>query len=224
MKPKLILKISVDFSMTAVLLLLMAYSLVGEEAHEWLGVGIVALCVLHHILNVSWSKTLFKGKYTPYRIAQTTVVVLVTLAMLGSMISGILLSRTVFTFIGNRPLQAVAQTAHLLCAYWGFAVLSLHLGLHWGNILNMAERLFKKKSAARKWTMRVVGWLVAGYGVYAFIKRNFAGYMFLQIHFVFFDLDEPLILYLLDYIAVMGAFVCAGHYLAKILKFKRSES
>ena len=87
----------------------------------------------------------------------------------------------------------------------------------------MAERLFKKKSAVRKWTTRVVGWFIAAYGIYAFIKRNFAGYMFLQIHFVFFDLDEPLILYLLDYLAVMGAFVCAGHYLAGILKFKRSE-
>lgn len=223
MKPKLILKISVDLSMTAVLLLLMAYSLVGEEAHEWLGVGIFALFVLHHILNVRWSKALFKGKYTPYRIAQTAIVALVTLSMLGSMISGILLSRTVFMFLGNRPLQAIARTAHLLCAYWGFAVLSLHLGLHWGNILNMAERLFKKKSAVRKWTTRVVGWFIAAYGIYAFIKRNFAGYMFLQIHFVFFDLDEPLILYLLDYLAVMGAFVCAGHYLAGILKFKRSE-
>lgn len=223
MNPKLILKISVDIGMTTVLLLLMAYSLVGEAAHEWLGVGIFALFVLHHILNVRWSKALFKGKYTPYRIAQTTVVVLVTLAMLGSMISGILLSRTVFAFLGSRPLQAIARTAHLLCAYWGFAVLSLHLGLHWNNILNMAERLFKKKSAVRKWTTRVVGWLVAAYGIYAFIKRNFAGYMFLQIHFVFFDLDEPLILYLLDYIAVMGAFVCAGHYLAGILKYKRSE-
>ena len=223
MKPKLILRISVDIGMTAVLLLLMAYSLVGDSAHEWLGVGIFALFVLHHILNVRWSKALFKGKYTPYRIAQTTVVVCVTLAMLGSMISGILLSRTVFAFLGSRPLQAIARTAHLLCAYWGFAVLSLHLGLHWGNILNMAERLFKKKSAARKWAMRVVGWLVAAYGIYAFIKRNFAGYMFLQIHFVFFDLDEPLILYLLDYLAVMGAFVCTGYYLAKILKLKRSE-
>ncbi len=112
------------------------------------------------------------------------------------MISGILLSRTVFAFLGNRPLQTAAQTAHLLCAYRGFAVLSLHLGLHRDNILNMAESLFKK---------------------------NFAGYMFLQIHFVFFNLDEPLILYLLDYLAVMGAFVCVGYYLARILKYKRSE-
>lgn len=218
MKPKLILKISVDAAMTAVLLLLMAYSLVGESAHEWLGVAIFVLFILHHILNVRWSKALFKGKYTPYRIAQTAAVALVMLAMLGSMISGMLLSRTVFAFIGDRPFQSQAQALHMLCAYWGFALLSLHLGLHWSNITNMAGRLFKKKSLPRKWAARIIGFLIAAYGIFAFIKRNLAGYMLLQIHFVFFDLDEPLILYLLDYIAIMGAFVCAGHYLAVILR------
>ncbi len=223
MKPKPILKISVDVIMTAVLLLLMAYSLVGESAHEWLGVGIFVLFILHHILNVRWSKSLFKGKYTPYRIAQTAAAALVMLAMIGSMISGVLLSRTVFAFIGSRPFQAQAQTLHMLCAYWGFALLSLHLGLHWSNITNMAGRFFKKSSAVRKWTIRIIGLLIAVYGIYAFIKRNFAGYMLLQIHFVFFDLDEPLILYLLDYIAVMGAFVCAGHYLALLLKKMRKN-
>ena len=107
---------------------------------------------------------------------------------------------------------------HLLCAYLGFVFLSLHLGLHWGNILNMAERLFKKRSAARKWVIRVIGWLIAAYAIYAFIKRNFAWYMFKQIHFVFFNLDEPMLLYLLDYIAIMGAFVCAGNNLTVILR------
>ncbi len=218
MKPKLILKIFVDTAMTAVLLLLMAYSLVGESAHEWLGVGIFVLFILHHILNIRWSKSLFKGKYTPYRIAQTAAVTLVMLAMVGSMISGVLLSRTVYAFLGDRPFQSQAQTLHMLCAYWGFALLSLHLGLHWGNITNMAGRLFKKHSSVRKWAVRIIGLLIASYGIFAFIKRNFAGYMLLQIHFVFFELDEPLILYLLDYIAIMGAFVCAGHYLAVILR------
>ncbi len=224
MKPKLILKISVDAAMTAVLLLLMAYSLVGESAHEWLGVGIFVLFIIHHILNVRWSKSLFKGKYTPYRIAQTAAVLLVLLAMLGSMISGVLLSRTVFEFLGGRPFQAQAQTLHMLCAYWGFALLSLHLGLHWSNITNMVGRLFKKRSSVRRWAIRIIGWLIAVYGIYAFIKRNFAGYMLLQIHFVFFDIDEPLILYLLDYIAIMGAFVFAGHYLGLLLKKIQKQS
>ena len=45
--------------------------------------------------------------------------------------------------------------------------------------------------------------LIAGCGVYAFIKRDFGHYMFLRYHFVFFDFEEPLALFLLDYAAIM---------------------
>ncbi len=225
MKTKLLLKIITDVMMTVVLLLLMAYSLVGEAAHEWLGVGIFVLFVLHHILNIKWSKAMFKGKYSPYRIAQTVAVALVLLTMCGSMISGVLLSRTVFTFLGDRAFLAQAQKLHMLCAYWGFVFLSLHLGLHWSSILNMAKRLFKKKSSVRSWAVRIFGWAVAAYGIYAFVERDFASYMFLKIHFVFFDFNEPLIFYLADYLAVMCAFVCLGYYMSLFLKktYKRAD-
>ena len=39
MKPKAIGRIFVDAGMSVLLLLLMAYELVGSAAHEWIGVG-----------------------------------------------------------------------------------------------------------------------------------------------------------------------------------------
>ena len=57
-----------------------------------------ALFVLHHILNLNWYKTLFKGKYSAVRILMTTINVLLFAAMVGMMISGIMLSREVFSF------------------------------------------------------------------------------------------------------------------------------
>lgn len=36
--------------------------------------------------------------------------------------------------------------------------------------------------------------------------------------FVFFEFGEPLALFYIDYIAVMGLFAWIGHYLAKILR------
>ena len=102
----------------------------------------------------------------------------------------------------------------MLSAYWGFAFISLHLGLHWNIMMNMTKRLFKKPSAVRKWIVRVIGFLIASYGVYAFIKRDIGSYMILKNQFVFFDFDEPLVLFMLDYIAVMGLFVFIGHYLS----------
>ena len=39
MKPKMLFKITVDFIMTVLLLLLMAKQITGNTAHEWLGAG-----------------------------------------------------------------------------------------------------------------------------------------------------------------------------------------
>ena len=84
MRPKQITKILTDILMTIILLLLMAYSLVGEAAHEWLGIGIFALFVLHHVLNSRWRRNLRKGKNTPYHILQTALVVMALVSMLSS--------------------------------------------------------------------------------------------------------------------------------------------
>lgn len=218
MKAKQIIRILADISMTVILLLLTAYGLVGETAHEWLGIAIFALFILHHILNVKWSKSIFKGKYIPYRVLQTVMAVLALVSMLGSMASGVVLSRNALTFLKISGGQSWARNIHMLSAYWGLCIISLHLGIHWSTMTAMVKRPFKKPFALGRWIARAVGALIAGYGVYAFIKRDIGNYMLLKYHFVFFDFDEPLIFFLLDYIAVMGLFVFAGHYLSVILK------
>ena len=45
------LKRIIDISMTLVLLCLMAYQVTGEAAHEFIGVGMTILCIIHQILN-----------------------------------------------------------------------------------------------------------------------------------------------------------------------------
>ena len=63
MKPKIKLKICIDILMTAALLFLMPYELVGRVAHEWIGTEIFLLFILHHILNRKWK--IYKIPYPP---------------------------------------------------------------------------------------------------------------------------------------------------------------
>ena len=69
---------------------------------------------------------------------QTALVVLILLSMCGSMVSGILLSRHALSFL---PVSGgtFARNLHMLCAYWGFVLMSLHLGLHWSMVVGMAK-------------------------------------------------------------------------------------
>ena len=99
MKRKAVVKLAVDAAMTVLLLLLMAFELVGRAAHEWIGVGMFFAFLLHHLLNGGWTKRLFQGKYTPYRILQTVMAALVFLAILGSFASAVFISQEVFAFL-----------------------------------------------------------------------------------------------------------------------------
>ena len=214
-------KIIVDVIMTVILMLLMAFELIGRTAHEWLGVGMFVMFVIHHILNRKWTSHLLKGKYTPIRIFQTLLAVLVLVCILCSMVSGIVLSRYVFSFLPIEGGRSWARTLHMIGAYWGFVFMSLHLGIHWNMMMGMAGKAAGNPSALRTWILRILGAAVAAYGAYAFVERGIGGYMFLQNMFVFFDFEEPLILFYIDYIAVMALFVWIGHYLAKILRRRR---
>ena len=84
--------------------------------------------------------------------------------------------------------------------------------------MSMARKVVSKQSQIRKWVLRAAAFLIAGYGIYEFTRRDIGSYMLLKNQFVFFDFEEPLILFILDYIAVMGLFVAVGHYMSEILK------
>lgn len=219
MKPKMILKISVDVVMTIALLLLMAYSLIGEAAHEWIGIGMFVLFVLHHILNRKWSMNVLKGKYTAVRVWQTVLVIAVLLCMTGSMVSGVILSRHALDFLPARTGQGWARTLHLLCAYWGLVMMSLHIGFHFSMMMAMAAKHIKSVSAGHKGLSGIAAVAISVYGIYAFINRRIGSYMFLKNEFVFFDFDEPIVFFFIDYIAIMLLFVFIGHFFTEFLKW-----
>ena len=62
-KQNIMLKRIVDVCMTVLLLCLMAYQVTGEALHEWIGIGMTVLVIIHQLLNRKWYGALFKGKY-----------------------------------------------------------------------------------------------------------------------------------------------------------------
>ena len=194
------IKCTVDLGMTVLLPLLMAYSLVGEAAHEWLGMAMLALFILHHALNFKWLKNVRNGRYSGFRILQTMLAALILLTMLGSMVSGILMSCHVLGTVRFRA-GDWAQSVHLFCAYWGFVLMSLHLGLHWTMILGV----------------------ISGFGIVFFVRNRLTDYLFLRTHFVMLDWNVTLTSFLIQYLCMMELFVCAGYYLGKaVQKMQRS--
>ena len=222
MKPKMAVKLAADIGMTLALLFLMGYQFWGETAHEWVGAIMFVLFILHHALNFNWHKRIFKGKYTPMRTLTLCVDILVLLAMLALMYSGIVMSRHVFAFLSVERGLALARRLHILGAYWGFLLMSVHLGLHWNMILGMVKKQTKlKPSKVRSIALFCISAVIAVYGIYVFIKRDFATYLFLKSEFVFLDYSEPKLLFYFDYLALMGLCIFIAHYGSKLCRRKK---
>lgn len=218
MNRKFILKIIIDVCMTVCLLFLMPYSLLGETLHEWLGIVMFVLFVTHHVLNRKWMAAVTKGKYTPFRIVQTLIVFVMFVLMLGSMVSGVLLSNHIFRAVRIAGISMAARQVHMFCAYFGMVVMSVHLGLHWNMVVNMTGKLFLYPSAKRTWIARAIAILLAGYGVYAGHKRQIGAYLLMKMHFVFYDYTENVLFFVFDYMAVMAFIVFITYYVSKFLR------
>lgn len=211
-------KPALDCLLIVLLPLQMSYLLFGEERHEWLGMGLGLLFLLHNLLNWRWYRGLFRGKYNAARVLQTAVNLLTLLAMLGSMVSGILLSRFVFDDLPIHGAASFARKLHMLSAYWGFILLSLHLGLHWEMFIGMAKKALKRRVLSKPWVcgLRLVAALIAVYGAVVFVQSDIPSYLFLINQFVFFDVEQPFFVFYGHQLAMMGLWVWVAHYGKKL--------
>ena len=200
------IRLAVDIIMTVLLLMLMAYSLIGEELHEIVGTVIFVLYITHHIINHGFYKAFFKGRYSLQLIIRTVLDILLFITMIAQPVSGILLSKHLYTFIKINGVSVTARDVHMLFAYWGFVLLCVHAGTH---LAAPVKKIWKKsKAAGIALTLCSVG--ISAYGVIAFINRQLADYMFRKMLFVFFDTSEPIVFFFLDYAAIMVLFASVG--------------
>ena len=228
------IRMPVDISMTILSVILMGgnYLFPADIVHEILGLALFLLWAVHISLNRSWFGAIFKGKYNPYRVMQTFINCGILICTIFLMISGIILSNHIFTFLGIEKGLGFARIAHLLASHWYYLFMSLHIGLH---VSMIANKIAQKKdaasessnqesmpqSSARKIIFRIVLVLACAYGLYAFIARGVWKYLILRQQFFFFDLERGYILFALDYISIIILFATISHLLATRLKDAR---
>ena len=200
------IRLFVDIGMVVLLPLLMAYSLIGEQFHEIVGTVMFLLFILHLIQNRRWIAAIPKGRYNARRTFQTILDLLLLVFMVLQPVSGILMSKHLYTFIRVPGVSSLMRQIHMALAHWGFVLMSVHAGTH----LQPVFRKLRKKTGAVKIGTVVISASVCLYGAYAFVKRQLISYLFLRTMFVFFDFSESRALFLLDYLAMMILFAGLG--------------
>ncbi len=189
-----IIKRIVDVVLTVLLLFIMAFQVTGDVLHEWLGIGMTVVLIVHHILNRRWYKAVFKGKYSPYRIVMTAVNTLLLLSIALTVVSGMSMSGHAVPFI----------------------LMGVHIGLH-------VKAMTAKLSDRGRLIFKAVLTAFAGAGLWQFIKSGIVNYITFRSHFAFLDYTTAKWLIILQNLAMLMFWVLAGNTLGELTQKNKDK-
>jgi len=210
-KTKNMVRRIVDAAMTVLLLLLMAYQVTGEALHEWIGMAMTVLVIVHQILNRKWYGALFKGRYNAYRTVTSVLNVLLLLSFALTAFSGMSMSGHAVPFLYGMAPVSFARQMHLSMSHWSFVLMGLHLGLH---IPAMTAGLKLKDKT--KTLLACVFICIGGIGLWLFVRSGIPDYMFFRVPFAFLDYEKAGWLVLLENLLMLSFWASIGTLAARV--------
>ncbi len=212
------IRIYVDICISIILLCLMAYQVTGELLHEWFGIGMTILLIIHHLLNRRWYAVLFKGRYNAYRILTTTVNTLLLIAIALTAICGMSMSGHAVPFLYGMLPISFARRFHLAMSFWSFILMGLHLGLH---LPAMTAKI--RPGKVMKMLLSCLFTVIAGIGFGCFLLNHIPDYIFFRVPFAFFDYDKNGVVVFLENMAELFCFAFIGANIAHMIQSRNRK-
>ncbi len=215
---KNVIKKIVDALLAVLLLCLTAYQVTGETLHEFGGIAMTVLLIVHHILNFKWYKSLFKGKYNAYRIVTAAVNTLLLASIALTALCGMAMSAHAVPFLYGMLPGSFARRFHLAMSFWSFILMGLHLGLH-----------IPAMTAGFRWNGKIktavaaAFAVISGVGFWLFVKNDIPDYIFFRTPFAFLDYEKAAALVFLENLAILIAFAFIGAQAASFIKAARGK-
>ena len=191
----------IDVGMMILLLLLMAFPFTGQDIHIFLGIIMIVFFIIHHYLNRRWYLSLFKGKKTKIKMIFITINSLLLISILAVALSGL-------TLAGYVPFMSyfLARKVHLVCSYWSYLLMRLHVGLH----LHVTKMIKNK--------LIVYGIMLIG--VILFIKNQIMIYLLNMSVFLYVSDQMNMVIYMFEYLIIFILFVLLMNIIIKEMKKK----
>ena len=199
MKARQTVRYIVDAGMLLALLCLMAYQVTGEALHEWIGIGMTLLLIVHHSLNRKWYGAMCRGKYGAYRILTA--------------FCGMSMSAHAVPFLYGMADTVFARTTHLALSYWSFALMGFHLGLHLPAITAKV-----KPNKTAKIVCAAAFTAASAAGLWLFIRSGIPDYMLFRTHFAFLDYEKAAAQVFLENIAIESFFAFLGANTVRLIR------
>ena len=202
-----------DVVMMLLLLCLMAYQVTGEALHEWFGIAMTVLLIVHHVLNGRWYPALFRGKVRAWRALTAAVDLLLLATVVLTALCGMAMSGHAVPILYGLLPGIFARRFHLAMSFWSFVLTGLHLGLH-----VPALKAGWKPGRTAETVLAALFAAAAGTGLWLFVKNGIPDYLLFRTPFAFFDYGKPATLVFLENLAVLVFFAFAGALATSVLR------
>ncbi len=177
MKPKAkrILKLTLDAVLFVLLALMYRKQVISITFHEIGGLALIALFILHHLVNGKWiaavTKRLFARETGALARARYCVDALLLLDFLAVGVSGILISEVLFSF----GMRGNVETLHTFTAALAIVLTGVHIGLHADYIFGKLLRKGGLKAA--KIVCAVLLAALLAFGGYSLFTTSYVSYL-----------------------------------------------
>lgn len=209
----------VDAAMALVFCGIMATPLVYDVVHEWLGMALFVLVVVHVRLNWRFVKSLAKG-----RVVLTAVDAFLVAGILAMAASSIVLSSHVFGWLPAISGAVWARPMHMLCSHWMVVLAGVHMGMHL-SVASAGSKHLSVASTGSKWAAFVVCLSgLAAFGFWSFCELDIWGYMSGAIPFFNASFDVPLLLRAAQYLGIGALFAWGAWLIRSLIRYAKERN
>lgn len=150
-------------------------------------------------------------------MGQHVVIVALLSTMLALLVTSLMISRSMFSFL---PLSGgnVARQIHGLAAYWALIIVSVHVGMRWSMIMSVASGWFRisGRSKVRTAVLRTLAAAMAAYGIHSSFVIGIGSRLMAEITMNVWDFSQSSRGFFLRIASVMVLCGGSAHYAMKL--------
>lgn len=214
MNPVFLMRLVLDALAAGLLLFAFSYFWQGNESHEWAGIVMFALLIVHNVFHRHWFAGVAKGRSRARRSGfNTALTLLLLVGMLALLGTSMVISETLFASLRLDD-DFTARQVHAGIAYWLLVIVAIHIGLRWPLLMGVARKLFgiAGPNAVRTAVLRVLAIAIAVQGVFSAIALNLRTRLTFQMSLDWWNFEASVAGFFGHCLAAMGLCACLTHY------------
>lgn len=218
-----VVRVCVDVAMALVFCAIMATPLIHDAAHEWLGMALFVLVVVHLRLNWHFVKSVAKGRWSARRVVLTAIDALLVVGVLALAASSIVLSSHVFSWLPAISGAVWARPMHMLCSHWMVVLTGAHIGMHLSTASTGDKHLSTTSARSKRAAFVVCLSGLAVFGLWSFCELGVWGYMTGAVPFFNASFDAPLLLRVAQYLGIGALFAWCAWVARSLIRYVKER-